>query len=174
MGSKTLSPTNWLEPDIASSMMLNRDPSSDATSPMSGTDWLNLILEPRLHPDVPEEVKGMYETARAVITYGWFYYPMITLGAEQLYRVLEAAASHKCKSMNAPSSVKTFDKKLNWLNTKCILTDEDVHRWTPARTLRNIASHAKFQALHLPSYAIQELENAANDINSLFRKTGNP
>jgi hypothetical protein len=61
---------------------------------------------------VPLNIRKLFETARGNLIYSLMFYPLLTLGAEQLFRVLETSASAKCKEVNAsPNQTKTFEKR---------------------------------------------------------------
>jgi hypothetical protein len=62
------------------------------------------FLEPILCKETPKDIINLFEVARGCLLYGYFYYPLYTIGIENLYRVLEGAVSRKCKSLNAPTS----------------------------------------------------------------------
>jgi hypothetical protein len=44
------------------------------------------------------------------------FYPLLTIGTEQIFRALEAAVTNKCVAMNAPRKKKTFIDKIEWLS----------------------------------------------------------
>ena len=78
-GFKHITAANWQEPDLPCSFFCY---TSDY--------WVEAHLKPRLGPNVPSDVVALFEVARGAMIYGWFFYPIITLGAEQCLRVLEA------------------------------------------------------------------------------------
>jgi hypothetical protein len=63
LGFKRLTPENWLEPDETLKIFVRLLPSGE-TQPVTGTDWLNFILEPTLNPAVPDDVRKLFEVAR--------------------------------------------------------------------------------------------------------------
>jgi hypothetical protein len=43
------------------------------------------------------------------------YYPLLTLGAEQLLRVVEGAIAYEFKDKGGPGIRRTFQKRIDWL-----------------------------------------------------------
>lgn len=105
--------------------------------------------------------------ARGALVYGCFFYPLYTLAAEQLFRVIEAAIVHRCEQLGAPN-MRNLQSQITWLINRGIIPSAEADRWDAARQLRNIASHPTNQAIFTPGMALNFLEGVANDINALF------
>ncbi len=168
-GLKEINQQNWLEPDEAIKGFVRISPAGKPQS-MSGEDWLQPILTPKLLEAVPQDVQALFEVARGALLYGYFFYPLYTLAAEQLFRVAEAAVSHKCKAFGAPNSKKKFAEKIRWLADIGIIPKTDIPTWNAIRELRNIASHPERQSIITPGNAIGSLERATEIINALFNR----
>jgi hypothetical protein len=166
-GIKKLTSNNWLEPDEPSNSFV-QIASDDQPYLMTGDEWARIILEPNLTEAVPAEVRRLFEVARGAMAYGYFFYPMYTLAAEQVFRVAEAAVSHKCIASGAPKSRDTFKKKLEWLVETSEISEDERMTWNWIREARNWVSHLETQTVLTPSIAIQLLEKITNRINSLF------
>mgnify|MGYP001264884658 CR=1 FL=1 len=166
-GFKEINLNNWLEPDDTLRGFVRISPDGQSHT-ITGVEYLQFILEPKLHLSVPSEVHGLFEVARGAMIYGYFFYPLYTLAVEQLFRVVEAALAHKCKTLGAPKSRKTFEKRIEWLVKEGVISREDSARWHAARQMRNATSHPKSQMILAPGNAIGILERVSNDINSLF------
>src|SRR4051794_1449941 len=108
LGIKTITGENWLKPDPTSTIFAQISASDESVSSISGDDWVKLFLGPSLAVSVPNEVRKLFEVARGALVYGYFFYPLYTLGGEQLLRVVECAASVKCDSLGAPTKVNRF------------------------------------------------------------------
>jgi hypothetical protein len=134
--SKRLTPQNWLEPD--------------PTFPQLQVQWLDRILKSRLDERVPLDVRRVFEAAQAVMAYGYFYYPLYSVGTEHLYRALEAAATARAKSMGFDEDKAGLKRKLDWLNENGAIPDEKRIALDPLVRLRNQASHPEFQAVAPP------------------------
>ncbi len=167
LGFKSLSTENWLVPDSTTQAFV-RLTSDGQVHTVAGDEWLGEILRPRISPAVPIEVRKLFEVARGAMAYGCFFYPLYTLGIEQLFRVAEAAVTHKCKAMAAPSSVDGFAKKVRWLIEKGVIPQQDAVQWEGIRGLRNISSHPEMQSIFMPTEALRFIESMAEHINSLF------
>ena len=165
---KKLTPQNWRQRDRTVDPFGRMNPDG-SFSEVSDDEWAAEILEAKLDVTVPEDVRNLFEVAQGVFCYGCYFYPLYTLGLEQLFRVMEAAVSHKCMSLGAPKQDSKFSEKLEWLGENDHLSKQEYIRWSATRELRNIVSHAKEQSLALPTEAIGEMQLMAERINSLFR-----
>lgn len=166
-GFKEISPSNWLERDDALKEFVQITPEGQV-QPITSDDYLRYILKPKLLESVPTDVRALFEVARGAMAYGYFFYPLYTLAAEQLFRVAETAVTHKCKTSGAPKSRNTFEKRIGWLVDKGVIPSSERVRWDATRELRNMASHPKCQTILTPGNTMGLLENIATQINSLF------
>ncbi|SRR5258707_7611595 len=166
-GFKRITAANWQRPDVPRLFEL--------TTP---SNWIEAHLQPRLSPNVPQEIASLFEVARGSMIYGWFFYPLITLGAEQSYRVLEAALRKRCEQ--AGIQIKRLTKKGKMIDTRFaenieslvragIIPVADVPRWDIARILRNLASHPDSQSIMTPGITISLLSSVTDLLNSLYR-----
>lgn len=169
MTFKQLTSDNWAKHDPTSRHIVLSDKYGTQQTPM-GSKWAELILEPKLNQSVPEDVIEMFEVARGILVYGWFFYPLYTAGSEQLFHVQEAAAAHRCDQLNAPKKNKTFAKRIDWLFDQGHLTDQRLKQWTASRCLRNSAAHKKNQSIYDPTMAVRNVDTAVELINELFSK----
>ena len=129
-GFKRLSLENWLTVDPVWDAFANSEPS----------EWVHDLLKVNLDPVVPLAIRKLFETARGTLVYGLMFYPLLTIGTEQLFRVLEAAATNKCMAMNAPAKIKNFSHKIKWLSENNTIAKEQYIRWNSIRQLRNQVS----------------------------------
>lgn len=164
---KKLTVETWRHPDPISQLFsrLSQDPS--ATD--GGDQWAELLLEPHLSEHVPIEVRKLFEVARGAMLYGYFFYPLYTLGNEQVFRVLESALRHKCRTLEAPSEFRSFANMKEWLESRGHLAESEI--WEAARYLRNEASHPECQDILTPHNAIRGLNMAVRLIDPLFSAT---
>lgn len=142
--------------------------SSGQTGSMIGADWLDQVLEPSMTDQVPHGVQALLEVARGAHAYGYFFYPLYTLAAEQLYRVAEAAISQRCKLHEGSSSPKRFLDTIDWLADQKVISEEDRVYWHAIRKLRNSASHPERQMIITPAMALGSLSQIVEKINILF------
>jgi hypothetical protein len=167
-GQKAITPDNFAQPDSRILYFFS-----------DRENWLKRCHSSVVVPQVPENVAALLRTARGTISYAWFYYPLLTLGAEQCTRCLEAAARECCK--NVGIVVENTDKKgklrpvhfgnlLAALIDRGLLTNEDAGRWDVGRDLRNMAAHPGDQMIFTPGQALGLLDTTIELINRLFAK----
>ena len=167
---KRLTPENFLEPDPTSALFVNRSPAGGPATPMRAEDWAGGILAPSLGPGVPTELHGLLEAARGILVYGHFFYPLFTLGMEQLHRVADAATVHRCRQLGAPKGPsRTFAKRVEWLHERGVITERARVRWDAARDRRNASSHADRQNLMQGNWCFSRVSRTVDMVNALFR-----
>lgn len=173
LGFKQVTADNWLEPDPMSTIFVSLLPDGQ-TQPTSSDEWLQLILEPQLADAVPEEVRRLFEVARGAMVYGYLFYPLYTLAAEQLFRVADAAVFHKCKLLGYQEQRRPGKErdplaiKIDWLIKQLGLTSDDRMRWQSIRQLRNYVSHPDQQTIMIPAWSVRILRDITENINQLF------
>lgn len=164
---RKLTAENWRDHDRTADHIV-RIELDGSTSRVSDDDWVKIILETKLTPRVPQQIHNLFEVAQGALCYGTMFYPLYTLGSEQLYRVLDAALHHKCRQLGAPSSVRTFAQSIEWLRVQGLFSEKNYDQWLAARGLRNMASHAKRQSLLDPTMAVRNLRIASELMEDLF------
>ena len=162
-GYKRLTLENWLTVDPAWSGVV-----MSSSRPDPSEAWVYDLIQTELDPTVPLSIRKLFEIARGTLLYSLMFYPLLTLGTEQMFRVFDAAVSAKCKAMNAPSKVQRFADKIKWLGEHAIIPPEDQSRWNAIRHLRNEASHPIDQSILPPAEALTILNIAVELINPLF------
>jgi hypothetical protein len=159
-GFKEITTDNWLAPDEIWRHFLG----------VTSQSWIERNLEPTLNETVPMDVRKLFEVARGALIYGYFFYPLCTLANEQLYRIMEAAVTHKCKGMGAPKSLEKFYEKVEWLITKGVIPLQEKGWWNAVRDLRNMTSHPERQMIAPPGGG---LTMVVDKLRSLFRAAPN-
>jgi hypothetical protein len=168
-GFKKLTLDNWMEPDTPSTVWTRIEPDG-TTHPMEGNDWVRTILKPELSETVPDDVQALFEVARGALAYGYFFYPLYTLGVEQLCRVAEAAVTHKCRTMGAPkSATRSFKEKVDYLINQQVIPEQERIRWNGIRGMRNEASHPEQPSIIAPPTTLGMLQVIAERINAMFK-----
>lgn len=105
------------------------------------------------------------------LLYGCFFYPLYTLGAEQLFRVVEAAVTVRCEEIDAPAkAMNRFETKLAHLRNEGMISAADWIKWDAARHLRNLSSHPDDQTILMPNTTMTVLADTAEQVNGLFQK----
>src|SRR5438105_2916552 len=105
-GFKEINKDNWLQPDPVLAGIVRLSPANGwLPTAKTADDWLDEVLHPQLEGNVPDEVASLFEVARGALTYGYLFYPLFTLGAEQVSRVVEAAITRKYKDVGGPAKI---------------------------------------------------------------------
>jgi len=159
---KRITAHNWLEADLI-----------DDTPPA----WRDVFLAIRLDDRVPAEIAAMFETARGSVIYGGFFAPLVVLGVEHCYRVLEAGARARCVQQGLPVSFRdkegkehplSFSHNLRQLTERGSIAEVDLELWKQAGELRAWAALPKHGSLIGAEHASTALSNAAMLLNKLF------
>lgn len=168
-GFKRIAPANWQEPDLPILF-------PGMTAPL----WVETALSVALSNKVPADVAALFEVARGCIVYGWFFYPLMRLGAEQCQRVLETAVRIRCSQCGIPTRRTTkrgrvletsFAENIEALLVAGVITAEAKPRWDATRWLRNDASHPAQQTLDPPGVALATLQSTAGLLDGLYQST---
>ncbi|HEY1632889.1 MAG TPA: hypothetical protein VGF56_16345 [Rhizomicrobium sp.] len=176
-GIKLATLGNWLDQDEAWRPWRKFSPELMGYVPDTAESWLEDVHTYSVSAKVPTKIRKLYEVARNAIIYGFFCYSLLTLGVEQLLRVLEAsvrikAADLGCKPKPMPNGhsdeVASYGKSIQFLIEKGLISIAEANSWDAARNLRNYASHPKMQTILLPSHALGQLRLTAQRINALY------
>lgn len=135
---------------------------------ISHREFLEPINQPQLIDVVPEEIKKLFEVARGAIAYGYFFYPLLSLGSEQLFRVLDTATSIKCSELGAPQGVSNFARQFEWLKAQNIISSEHDDLWFAYKELRNSTSHPKYQQILSYPQVLKLINSIVRTVNDLF------
>ncbi len=165
MPIKSLTIDNWLEPDPASQLLVGVDYTA-GVSTISREDWTAQFLSYDLPVQVPESIAELFAVARATLLYGWFYYPLYALGAEQMSRVAEAACRHRALELG--SDVESFHAAIKVLIEQGVVSGDDIRAWHRIRVLRNQASHPRFQSVIMQPDAVLTVRTALRLVGGLW------
>jgi hypothetical protein len=158
----------WLQPDPALAVFTKLNLDEGTVSPMTSEDWFAVWQHATVDAPVPTEIINLFEQARACLAYGFFYYPLYTLGAEQLLRVAEASLAVKCAALGAPRAVRTLEKRIDWLAKNAAIPGFDGDRWHSLRKLRNATTHHAERMLLTPASVQQLLHEVASALTCVF------
>jgi hypothetical protein len=145
--------------------------------------WRQAFLAIRLDPTVPAEVARLFEVARGGMVYGYFFQPLLAVGVEQCYRVLESGARSRCAQMGLPvhfadnqgkSHPLSFGHNLSALARHGVIQAADLTLWRQARELRDwVATPEHHKVLNL-NYGVTALSRAAELLGKLFKSCEQP
>lgn len=164
---KVMDHDNWLQADLA-----GKGQAADARA------WREALLAIRLDPAVHGEVARMFEAARGGMLYGYFFQPLMAMGVEQCYRVLERAARERCVQADLPVDCSdsqggrhplSFGHNLRALANKGLIADSDLKRWRQARELRDWGAVPEHQTALTLDHGVTALSRAAELLERLFR-----
>ncbi|HYC90578.1 MAG TPA: hypothetical protein VEO54_15280 [Thermoanaerobaculia bacterium] len=166
---KQLTVDNWLavDPIIASGIFVRIQSAGGTVAELTADDWTARLLDIHISPAVPDSVRDQVEIARGAMIYGSLFYPLFTLGLEQLFRVSEAAARAKAAQLGIPND-RTYYEVLADLRARNMLTDSDHDAWSHIRRFRNVTTHAQDAMILAPGAAIGMFATVAAAINQLF------
>lgn len=177
-GVKHLSLENWLQPDETGRAFGAINLLTGERRAASGDGWAEQFLAVELNATVPAEIRDMWEVARGLALYGWFYYPLYAIAEHQLRRVADAAMLHRYKQAGGPANKKPdpdgdlrwpdFKRRVDWLIANGIIVPEKRHRWDTMRDLRNETTHASIRHLAMPVDVLRLLDLLAPEIDDLF------
>ncbi len=164
---KTINHENWLQADIGGKER-NADPRK----------WREAFLSIRLDPAVDREVARMFEAARGGMLYGYFFQPLMAMGLEQCYRVLESGARARCRQAGlavtcADSQGRqhplSFGHNLRALAKLGLIVEADLLLWHQARELRDWVVAPEHQAVLTLDHGVTALARAAELLGKLFQ-----
>ncbi len=164
---KQITLENWTQPDPASTCFVSIH-SDGTSSNIKAEQYFSDIMNHTLSKQIPEDIQKLYEVTRGTMTYGYYYYPIFTVAVEQLFRIVESSVSYVCKALSSPASIKTFNRKIEWLIETGIIEANEKVRWDGLRSLRNSRAHPKSQMILPPGPVLALFDEMTTDINSLF------
>jgi hypothetical protein len=177
IGIKKITKDNWLEVDpiIASGVFVRLSLTDGSVQAITANDWTERLLASQIDPVVPEEIREAFQVARGAMLYGAFFYPLFTLGLEQVLRLTEAAARAKASAVgismsNAKRGYRDYRSILDELLAKKALTKDEHDRWSRMRQMRNLTTHAERQMVLPPGHALGMLNSITEMINGLFEQ----
>lgn len=163
---KRITSQNWLEPDTTG--------ASAGTTPQA---WRDAFLAIRLDKGVPGQIAAMYEAARASVIYGCFFAPLVILGVEHCYWVLESGVRARCVQLDLPVTVQdrqgkghalSFSHNLRQLMDKGMIAEADAELWRQAGELRAWATQPKHGNPLDHDHVVTAFTRAATLLNRLF------
>lgn len=153
---KRLNIENWneIDPIIASGAFVRVSLADGSVEKVTSRHWVERSLRPQLSPEVFEAIRDLFD---------------IPLGLEQILRVQEAAARARAVLLGVRVGKRPYEKILDELQTRGLLSPEDHEAWTARRRLRNLTTHADRASILLPAQAMDELTRVA-DSNTVKRQ----
>ena len=114
-GVKHLTTGNWLEPDPICLKFGELNVATREHRAPTGEHWAERFLAIDLASTVPSEVREMWDAARGLLLYGWFYCAIYAIGEHELRRVADAAVLHRYQQAGGPPIKKRdHEGELRW------------------------------------------------------------
>jgi hypothetical protein len=141
--------------------------------------WREAILTVRLDAAVDREVARLFEAARGGLLYGYFFQPLLAMGVEQCYRVLESGARVRCANAGLVVSCNdnqgrahplSFGHNLRALMKQGLIPDADLLLWQQAREMRAWVAAPEHQALLSLEHGATALARVAELLGRLYRE----
>lgn len=182
----TITLENWDQTDSTCLVFAIQTPTG--TRAMTANDWVQMLLEKPLPEHTPKKLHEMFQSAQACMIYGVKYYPLFSLGAEQITRIIEATLNWYAQANQIPviqtdRKGKTrqvqFAQIIDVLKKHKLITqnEHDIlqNYW---REIRNMFSHATERSI-LPPRIYMDIYNNGTDlittlVNRQTAKTPDP
>lgn len=169
---KSINHDNWLQADAN-----GPSPYGDDRS------WREAIFHVRLEGTVDREVARLFEAARGGLLYGYFFQPLLAMGVEQCYRVLESGARARCAEAGLAVSCNdnqgrahplSFGHNLRALMKEGLIPDADLLLWQQAREMREWVATPAHQSLLTLDHGVTALTRVAELLGRLYRGKRSP
>lgn len=169
-GLKKLTVHNWLDGDEILKAFVRLDAHGNR-SPLTSEVLAERFLSIDLSPHVPAEIQTLFRTARGVLLYGYFFYPLYVVGLGEISRTAEAAVARRFKDLGGSQKKRTFATRLQWLHQTQHLSDKEKFIWDTIRRARNETAHPSYQMVQPPSELVRDLRVTAHCISCLFDRS---
>lgn len=102
--------------------------------------------------------------------YGYFFYPLSTLGAQHVIRAGELAVKIRCSSLPGQRARPTFAERIACLEKHGIISGAARAYWDYLREMRNSNAHPDGQELVLPQWNERLVDRVRTRIEALFKQ----
>lgn len=164
---KEITTENWLDPDPLYMHLVKRDRRDGAIHPIDGRDWIELVNAIHFDDRVPEDVREAFWFTVGAVGYSYFYWPLLTLVAQQALRVADFAVDRLFDALSLQPKPQSFARRLARLHKLGHLDATDYGRWESLRKLRNDSTHPGFQQNWGHSMSLEIVRTVADSIEGL-------
>lgn len=164
---KNVTVDNWLEPDPLYAGLVNLNKVDGTISATTGADWIRYMDGHRLAAEVPEEVRHAFDFAAGAVGYSYFYYPILTLVAQQELRIADFAIDKLFDARGITPKPQSFKRRLEILHKRGLLSDGEFGRWDAIRNLRNHSTHPPWQQNWGHAMSLEIVKAVAEAISDL-------
>ena len=166
-GVKGVTVENWLVQDPVMVPWTRVNMVDGSSRPTTGEDWILSVNAVMLAPHVPDEIHDLFEYAKGAMGYGYFYYPLFTLVAQQLLRVADIAVDVLFDKLAVVPKPKSLDRRIVILRERWLIDDEQYFLFDMLREMRNRATHDPTRTILMPPHAIEDIHWIAEMISGL-------
>jgi hypothetical protein len=149
------------------------DPTIEGNSKSAAREEIREILSLTLDPEVPQDLRRMFQFIRNSAVYGFLYRPIFTLMKDELWLLRDAALYQKCLQLGEETRSKGMGYRVEFLVKKNVIERDERGVWDAARNLRNSTAHRAHQRMWQAG-CYGALRAAMQDINRLFRPEFGP
>lgn len=163
-GFKRVDAENVLSPDPLMAALATRE--GDVIRPMTYEDVARPLLRIHLNDDVPKEVRRAFLFPLYAMCYAFWYYPLTTLGAQQILRVADLA-SERAGHANGLQPHRNFRPRIGQLRAAGVIQAAREDRWNQIVDMRNRVTHPGCQQTWGFAQTVQVVRMIADEINAL-------
>lgn len=174
-GIQVLTEANFLEPSETALMFSPFGLSTTGPAPSTHNEVRSRVgrfTSVELHDGVPEQLWRMFEVAKGAMVYGILFYPLYTLGTEQIYRTFEYLVKLQYENLRGEKAQADLKSKVQWLIDNGHFPQPAPDAWMAMYHLRNIAAHPNMQTIETPAGASRTLRSMKNLIEHFYPKQG--
>jgi hypothetical protein len=164
---KSVTTENWLDPDPLYEHLVKRDKRDGSIHPIDGRDWIEIVNAVHLDDRVPEDVRDAFWFTVGAVGYSYFYWPLLTLVAQQTLRVADFAVDRLFDTLALQPKPRSFARRLVRLRDLRYLDATGYRRWDALRNLRNESTHPSFQQNWGHSMSLELVRTVADSIKGL-------
>jgi hypothetical protein len=159
LGMKDVNLDNMLEPDS----VIKKEYELDAEL------WTESVLEIALDERVPADVRRHYVACQHSMVYGYLFYPIMTLAAGQLYRVLEATVELRCHQSEENVEGLDLNEKIGRLIETGEIPEGSAFIWQTVGELRDFVSYPGGDNISPPNDGLILLTRVKECLESLYQ-----
>lgn len=132
-------------------------------------DFQRYISGIQLIPQVPKEVKKVFNAAKRLYVFGYFEYYFFTISQHYAFLSFESAMRNKHKKIyGEPKNFIKFNKIINDLIKEKVIPKEAEELYDSGGKLRNSFSHLTDPPIAMPCDTVGILEEIAYQINQIY------
>ncbi|GKS12913.1 hypothetical protein YDYSY3_39130 [Paenibacillus chitinolyticus] len=129
--------------------------------------YIDNVKDICVNEKAPEQVREMFEVAKALYVYGYLYWTFFTISFEQSLKSWEVAITMKLNEVNIQRMPRKLINKINALEEMDIISSDEKELFHYVRLFRNGLAHPDYQSQL--GHNNRLLISVANQINLLYK-----